>query len=221
MGVKLQSDAPSSCKLCYNKLKSCAGVTGHVNKVHKAGKKYLKMELTEDLLRFKCASCELKFVTKDVLGVHMKNKHGDNECKLCYRVLHTANIAAHMKNIHKDDTELLNRVIDSSELKFVCAKCPMKFVKESFVEMHKKGAHFVNTDNECKLCYKKMSRYQVPKHMEFVHKEDKEDFDRAILDSELKYSCKQCPRKFIKESIVDIHKRRVHVAISDNSCKLC
>jgi hypothetical protein len=60
--------------------------------------------------------------------------------------------------------------------------------------------------NTCKLCYKKFKHSKGMKtHILLAHKADQEFIGREIQDSELKYACNLCPRKFVKETILQKH----------------
>jgi len=223
MGVKLKGVAGTKCKLCYKILKSENGLAVHVSLQHRNDKKYLKIELTEDLLKVKCENCDLMFLNKDILSYHMSDRHSDKECKLCYKHFKCAsNVPKHMTKCHKEDKEFFNRAIEDSELRFPCQLCPKKFVKESILATHKRKAHAIKTENECKLCYKYLKQsINMPKHMENYHKDDTEFLNRTIKDSELTFSCDECPRKFVKNSLMTLHKKRGHGTKAVLECKLC
>merc|ERR1719319_420127 len=114
--ITLQQNISGKCKLCYKEFAKQYNRKCHEAKKHAKDKHFLSMDITEDLLIYKCQNCELKFVSLELLETHME-KHGQKEyCKLCYRYYaQTNNFKKHKKLVHsrEEEKEALKRDIGS------------------------------------------------------------------------------------------------------------
>jgi len=180
------------------------------------------------------STCGMKFLTKNCLRIHRMETHkmgvklkggAPTKCKLCYKILKSENgMALHVRLQHRKDIKYLNMELTEDLLKVQCEKCDLKFLNKDILSYHMNDRH---SYKECKLCYKHFKRaINVPKHMSKCHKDDIEFFNRVIEDSELRFPCRSCPQKFVKESILamhnrKVHKKKVHVIKTNNTCKLC
>ena len=209
------------CKLCYKLFTKPFGLRCHELKYHKNEKQYFSIQITEKLLSIKCTKCELKFVTKNSLDIHIDHRHGVRECKLCYKKV-SHDMKRHEQQAHRDDKEYLGREIKPSELKYGCQICNKKFVKESILNKHAKihgvGSSFTFS---CKLCYKSMARTNdLKRHESLAHKEDLHFLERPIDPSELKFVCDVCNKWFVTRGIMEKHKHECET-VANFTCNLC
>ena len=225
-----------SCKLCYKEYKKQSSLKIHKYRDHIGEEsKYFGMEITEDLLCHNCNDCELKFVTESLLGKHMtihlkpmkssggyfaKGSRGKvarkRECTLCYKKFKAKQtLEKHVRVVHKNDTGFLGRPIDESELLYHCKNCDFRFVKETILIRHmrihtlEKYRNFkVGTRFECALCYKRFNDLMhLKRHLEGIHKGDAVLIWQNLDQSNLEYACHICEKKFLKESILEYHKK--------------
>ena len=204
------------CNLCYKTFSYTSQLKVHIKVIHKKDEEFLGREIVSSELKHPCKRCPKKFVKESILGYHKRRVHSEKDkykgtgCRLCYKIFSfSSQLKAHAKAIHKNDEEFLGREIESSELKHPCNSCEKKFVKKSILGYHKKRAHLEKDENEgmeCMLCYKKI-RYlrNFNAHIQGFHKNDKEFLGRDIHESELKFACKICPKKFVTRRILTKH----------------
>ena len=219
-----QQPGSHKCKLCYKLFTKPYGLRCHEVKYHKNEQQYLSIQITEKLLSINCPKCELKFVTTNSLEIHTDHRHGEGECKLCYKNV-SHDMRRHLQQAHKDDKEYWDREIKPSELKYVCQICNTKFVKESILKKHTRIKHTripgVVTSVSCRLCYKEMARINdLKRHENVAHKEHRHFLDRPIDPSELKFACDICSKRFVTGGIMQKHKYECETA-ANFICKLC
>ena len=230
--MNTHSEGAKECKLCYKTYLSQTSLRCHQNKGHSGEREYLNMEITEDLLKFKCSKCVHKFVSNGLLVQHMNNQHGAGECKLCYRNLQKVNnMPKHMAFRHKDDLEFLNRDILDSELKYLCTICNKLFVKETILIYHKqihKSEKYTKLRNECykkdlkkyqcKFCYKTYDafgrKFTLLNHILLKHESDSNLFNVPFTVNECDYECDKCNLKFISEDALKCHIETSHLLAS-------
>ena len=192
-------------------------------------------------LTVQCTECELKFVKESFMELHRGRKHKDKgfksmvtrskarlkggkfACPLCYNGFrHKKLLSQHLKKVHKNDREILNRTIEDHELIIQCSECEMKFVNERFMNLHEVRIHSKTPSakskylkhekkDTCPLCYisYKDSR-NLSTHFNVHHQDDKELLNRDIEEHELSVQCTKCEKRFVSEKFMTLHDTRIH-----------
>ena len=204
----------------------------HIGYAHKTDTEYLGKEIVESDLKHACKVCPKKFVNESILFKHnidhdtqnheylrkdcyFKERKGSRyACKFCYKKSETfIGVARHILEIHRSDENMFKVCIKEEDCIHNCQRCDQKFVTKDILAYHMEFRHQVGNlnsmgkpSNTCKLCYKKFKHSKGMKtHILLAHKADQEFIGREIQDSELKYACNLCPRKFVKETILLKH----------------
>ena len=225
-----------TCPLCYSSYKDSRNLSTHIKVYHQDDKEMLDGIIEYNELTVQCTECELKFVKESFMELHRGRKHKDKgfksmvtrskggkiACPLCYNGFRVKELLSqHLKKVHKNDQELLNRTIEDHELIIMCSECDMKFVNERFMNLHEARIHSKtasansklrnNGRYSCSLCYSsyKDSR-NLSTHIKIYHQDDKKMLDRTIEDNELTVQCTECELKFVKESFMELHRGRKH-----------
>ena len=223
----------------------------HIDFAHKQEREYLSRPIKTSELLFPCLMCSRRCVTSNVLAIHKKLHEEKVACKLCYKNVLPSAIDFHNKRSHNEDQEYLKKNIEASELKYLCPKCPKKFVKEDLLIKHKAGIHestsyeFLKIESrvkkegrtsskskryKCKFCYGKFEVFtELLKHILTKHKSEDHLLKTQIRDRDCKFTCKKCGQKFVTENVLMYHIGEKHsqmrTASSINSldiyCKLC
>ena len=215
---RLKDDEPKQCKLCYKVCANSYGLKCHENIIHKEDQKYLDAGISEELLVFKCDICALKFVTNRLLQTHTGEKHGENECKLCYKNIRDQKMMKrHVDFAHKHERQYLSRPIKPSELVFPCQVCSRKCVTRTILAIHEK---LHEEKVSCKLCYKKVLPSAVDFHNNYSHSEDQEYLNKNIEEVDLRHLCAKCPKMFVKEDLLIKHKASTHESTSYEFLKI-
>ena len=244
--MNTHGEGATDCKLCYKTFRNTYSLKCHEIKSHKGEKEYLNIEITEDILKFKCIKCVNKFVSYGILEQHMNHQHG-TECKLCYRNLSNVHkMPRHMKFAHKDDLEFMDKDITDSDLKYPCNICNRRFVKDTLLISHKREHKLEKYKDlkvecyrkdkknyKCKFCYAIYSSFigklNLLDHILSKHKADSNLFNVKITRKECEHKCEKCDYKFISENALLCHTETVHHNIRFPSintsgeffCKLC
>ena len=137
---------------------------------------------------------------------------------------------AHVSNVHKGAEEL-EAVKQGAAvvLEMPCKHCGKHLFSSKTLDYHIRSVHRaeenkLNQGTYCKLCY---IRYEKPKsliqHKAKVHIDEMDGFNVKLEDSQLKYSCDQCKRKFWTENILENHKRTRHISPlpKETFCRIC
>lgn len=186
-------DFKNSCSLCGLRFVTTNGMDVHKMIKHRMGMNTIS----------KCKICKQDVDSAKIKKHIISHGEGPSKCKLCYKVFSSQyGLNCHQVQVHSDDREFINIEITNSHLKFLCDKCDHRFVSQKLKDYHMKNQH----DKECKLCYKYIadSRY-MNRHLEFNHKNEKEFHKIDIDESQLKFECTQCIRKFVTQSILSQH----------------
>ena len=235
-----------ACPLCYTTYKKSTYILTHIRKFHKNDKELLQRSVEEHELNVQCSECKLKFIDRKYMKIHLagihhlgrkgmkrKNtsvsskalKHGKFTCPLCYSSYKDVRyLSTHIKVHHQDDKEMLDRTIEDIELTVQCTECELKFVKESFMELHRGKKHKdkgfrskiksvlrQSSAYGCPLCYNGFRlNLLLSQHLKKVHKNDQDILNRTIEDHELIIKCSECEMKFVNERFMNLHKARMH-----------
>ena len=124
------------CRLCYQKCSDSEKLRRHEEIVHKNDGVQLKLNhFTLEDLKVDCERCQMKFLTRNILNIHSKLKHGiavketreDKTCEVCQRTIKYSSYSNHMKS-HKEKGA-------------VCKLCYRKFREERSLLSHLKSIH--------------------------------------------------------------------------------
>ena len=146
-----------------------------------------------------------------------------------------SNRRQHIKKIHNSDEEqqFLNSDRSTDKLEYECHRCSLKFLSEKLLGSHlskcsgktkkKKLKGFkikkepvsikikvepVSSVQKCRLCYRNFtSRSNLRRHCEKVHGagEEREFITKDITEADLRFNCKNCPKRFVTESLLTRH----------------
>ena len=138
-------------------------------------------------VKLSCDICSEAFINKELLKRH-REEHRDREdsrvkenvCKLCScKFTFSASLNNHVKKIHHDETEFLNKELTNEDLKSICFECGRKFVSENCKIYHKVKTHFAEKGSQCWFCQKTFKGSQgIFLHYWKRHKKDIEDEEK-------------------------------------------
>ena len=134
----------AQCKLCYREYKGNAGkrnLRRHEVSAHKDELGLLDMDAA---LRWPCTRCELKFISNNVLDVHMNYAHRDRDLEQVELLAKEGDFSDEMVEDEVDidiDMDKLYPEIVSTE--FVC--CKKDFVTLKKLKKHKSNVHGTTT----------------------------------------------------------------------------
>ena len=232
---KQKTKKSAYCKLCYLSFKYKGSFTAHIKKWHKARKEKnaLDGKVDPDQLTQNCLSCDLKFLTKNILSRHTKYGHAGSfkiSCKLCYVTYRNQNdFDKHIESLHNSEQEkyALGEDIDQDMLSYNCDHCEKKFLTENILSYHtryyhqkrkrqtvifnsKKKEEDVN-DSDCRLCYVDF-KYpsQLERHKKVVHKGELDAFEKNVSELEMIFSCKKCEKQFCSVKSLNYHTVVLH-----------
>ena len=230
MNLAERFKALKQCKLCYKECPTEAILKRHEEEVHKDDQEELQLScITLRDLVHPCADCPgVRFLTKKILNVHTMIQHSKDErgnkyieCNLCCFKFRYNLYPRHIKAIHKDHSEYLNRKIEEHEKIFPCRypNCDLRFVTEVSEDYHYNKTHLTIDPEaksivECSLCYYKFTKNLYLKgHITTFHQNDSKFLDRKIEDSEKVYSCNNadCTLRFVNQRSKNYHYQRVHL----------
>ena len=137
------------------------------------------------------------------------------ECSLCYKTYpEVTHLKNHIQRIHKDEEELIWKKRAESDLKYTCVDCEKKFLTEKVLEYHTKEhmkyqtlekykTFKVGKKYECRLCYKGLNEIgHLKRHIERIHENEGQLIWQKVEESDLKYKCAHCEKKFLTENIL-------------------
>ena len=195
--LKMRAFKCVECKLCEVTLTSNFKLKKHMLEYH-------------DDKRFansSCYYCDKTFIYKSLMIQHMRTEHEqvkDYKCDFCHvRMSLKFNLQKHMLEKHNDE-RFAN---------VPCHLCEKKFICESHKRYHIRRVHEETKDNyKCEICQKTMtSKFNLQKHMLEQHNDER--FANV--------PCKICDKKFICESHMTHHVRKVHEQAKDYKCDRC
>ena len=206
-----------NCTLCELKFARSSILLYHKGRVHKVGNAHKRKKL----------SAKKNQIQQKVT------------CQLCYtRFSSRGNFKVHIKKVHHTEEEksaLQMDIIDNDILTYQCQQCEKKFLNENILNRHGRLQHkeksvglvIVKTtrQNYCKLCYLKFERPCIfEKHKILLHRDEMHAFNVKIEETQLKFNCDQCGRKYLTDNILNFHMKRKHKQLKhkeDITCKYC
>ena len=225
------------CNLCQVDFKLPSSQRNHIQKIHKT-----KDELEaiskgiNAVFDIPCEFCEKRVYSNRTLVIHKNRVHSlnlprDSTCRLCQVKFNDIyKQRAHVGNVHKAQEEM-NAIKEGASviLATPCNHCEKLLFSSKNLDYHMRSLHReeinkVKQVTYCKLCY---IRFEKPKslsqHKAKVHMDEMDGFNVKLEESELKYSCDQCKRKFWTENILENHTRTRHISPlpKETYCRLC
>lgn len=210
------------CKLCYRELKSLSNLKAH-QKVHKEDLEAFERDIGEEELKYNCQACDINFISSHVLTHHSLLQHstrtvgrGKYECVLCREIFTKQDsVSRHCKNFHSQDLNFLSRKCENIQPEFQCKDCSLSFLSSNLLRHHTSRKHsgnfptqkiMISSDKNCKLCYISFKHdSNLRRHIQAVHKSDRQFLDGDLTESDLKFSCNKCDKKFVRERILKNH----------------
>ncbi|XP_049542812.1 zinc finger protein 845-like [Anopheles darlingi] len=169
------------CEICQKSYKSSRYLALHMAKAHGS----------EEDRPYKCEVCQLSFPKTYLLKTH-QTLHVRKQCHLCNKVLSSQqSLRVHLAQMHSDDNQQ------------ICATCGKLFRTKQAMERHIKehrGEQLVDR-MQCEYCKKWFNgKYNLRKHIRFIHNEDGQVF-----------RCDICQHESPNSRALQNHKQRVHV----------
>ncbi|XP_050097100.1 transcription factor grauzone-like [Anopheles aquasalis] len=169
------------CEICQKTYKSRRYLGLHMAKAHGS----------EEDRPYKCEVCQLSFPKTYLLKTH-QTLHVRKQCDLCKKVLSSQqSLRVHMAQMHSDDNQQ------------ICATCGKTFRTKQAMERHIKehrGEELVDR-MQCEYCKKWFNgKYNLRKHIRFIHSEDGQVF-----------RCDICQHESPNSRALQNHKQRIHV----------
>lgn len=159
----------------------------HIKSIHSLEKK------------FSCHICQEKFVTINMLSIHLRKHSGDKPywCELCdYCCSQENKLKDHIKDKH------------AREKKYTCPLCQTKCATNSALDLHFRK-HTGEKPYVCKICDFRSSHISnLKRHVQRMHIKDK------------KFSCHLCEYTCVTEELLNVHLRK-HTSDKPFACLLC
>lgn len=202
--------APFYCEFCKNILKTpCTYDTFQIHISKHTGKR-----------PFECCICKKGFADKSILTTHLRVhvKDFQYECKLCdFKSAHS-NVMRNHKTSHTGEKPYFCETCGKAYrfygsfvehqkrhkgLKdYHCTMCPKRFFNAVHLRDHMKANHLNIKDKICDICQKAFSNQKLLRQHKQIHSTEK------------KFSCKLCGKKFLQQTTVYCHMRKVHEGIN-------
>ena len=231
----------NECILCYSSFKTYHEIKIHLLRNHREEHNILISldVIPQEIMKFQCHICKLKFVSNSVLSYHKRRDHGEkiqnprkpnkkekiqkpkkpnkqneNNCKLCYALFKTKqNLQMHIMRNHKEERKFISDsiIITPEQLISGCSKCELRFVSDSVMRYHKYRHHGERSGRLCKLCdWQFPTKERLSSHKKRVHLKEMDAFDRDIDREEMIHECFHCTKKFFSEISMKFHRRKLH-----------
>ena len=166
----------------------------------------------------KCRICQVS-ITPNNVNFHMSKHKKNFTCQLCYKTFKkNESMTLHCQRVHQNEAEFLNREITEADLQFPCDKCNLRFVSEDLLRSHTDSSHTkeqncfdIKTNSYvCPLCHSRSKTSQKLKnHLKKFHSSDLHLLG-SIKEEDYTVPCNLCDLKFLKETLMDFHRVRVH-----------
>ncbi|XP_052859862.1 transcription factor grauzone-like [Anopheles cruzii] len=206
------------CEICQKSYKSNRYLTLHMAKTHSR----------EEDRPFKCDQCHVSYPKSYLLKAH-RALHVQEECRICKKVLsNNQSLKVHIAQMHGDDGN------------HICDTCGKVFRTKAAMERHIKehlGLELVER-MQCEYCKKWFNgKYNLKKHIRFLHNEEGQEFrcdicqhespnSRALANHKLrvhveeKYECEYCGKRFKRRPNLREHIAS-HTGNALYSCEIC
>ena len=190
-----KSTKRNNCKFCYRTYHSFADFVAHIELAHKSDLHRIHEKIITADLSFSCNSCDLTFISNDVLTYHKSRSHTEikartEQCSHCPEAFKYHNtLRKHSLSVHK--TRLLSKVLN-------CKLCEKPIRGRKNLKVHTKNMH------------------TSPEEVNAL------TLDK-IKEEDLKFLCKYCDKKFLTEDVLKHHKNCCQKAPRNQSqkCKNC
>ncbi|TRY61468.1 hypothetical protein TCAL_07434 [Tigriopus californicus] len=202
-----------SCQFCSSAFKFDTAHTSHMRRNHGFG-------------LFECHSCDEMGHYAGAISAHMLNFHGDNpevKCPGCFKVVnlkdHHDGFLEHYGSCKRAWTASKNSGTYEKGV-FQCHYCGKEYASKVVFRAHIKQHEGIERF-KCTYCDYGTNIKKVLEDHEKGHLRE-----RGLTSEEagmkLYYDCDQCDKKFVQESGLRSHKRRIHLGIKKSYlCKDC
>lgn len=174
-----------------------------------------------------CRFCK-RFVFKENLQEHIRQKHKRNQCEVCEKVYFNLMSFRSHKKTHE-------------ALQYSCDHCNYKTVTKQSLKCHIVVLHLHNNEtprSECELCGKMIISCKLKKHTRDVHK-NRQEFHCDVCNKEFSgvtklrdhlalahleeqnYVCTICNRNYSSKATLSRHTDSVHEAKPKLECGKC
>ena len=216
------------CDLCDFKTKISKDILHHKRKVHVPRVEIMKFEYKV----FKCKKCDFEAPGRVALASHINVEHKKDAkdvftCDMCpYVHANKSAVLVHKSKMHKSH----------EEKKFQCEKCDKRYENRGRLQRHRRVVH-EEIRYLCKYCgFQAKENRNLEVHLEKIHNVQKfetsqdfkcqvcpyvarsqNDFTLHIASSHTKqiFSCDQCQYENSTESLIKIHKQKVHSSVQE------
>ena len=192
---------------------------------------------------YECKLCYTKFALRGYLRQHCNKTHKDDQ-ELLSREITATDLQFPCIENNCEKKFVTKKILDwhkthiHTKTNFNCNFCAEEFPSALLLRTHAKKAHtrksFTNEAGfQCKLCYKSFAKKSNLVSHKYVHKGDRDAFERKLQDSDLIFECQHehCGKRFISESILKYHTNDNHRELEfkylknptakDHTCPLC
>ena len=209
------------CQLCYVTLKTSRILKDHQKNLHASEieQEFILSGNGPENFQHSCETCDLKFLTRDLLLNHGKShKLKKFSCQYCPGLFFKFNLyKKHLFEVHKRKISK-----EKNEKEYQCKLCYRTFVYKRSLQDHLKKVHEQDLDKllkpilssdlifECDKCSLKFLSSNILKyHDEKSHNLSKKKSSSKIIKENIK-ECKLCYVKFKKNSYLLSHQKNKH-----------
>ena len=207
------------CHLCY---KTPKNLPKHYIRSHKTDIMHIDKVIPKNKLKFDCKQCDFKFVSKNSLGIHLR-EHSYQEfnflkelcfdkitkklkCVLCYINFPSfSHIVRHVTGYHKSEIELVKSFPNTMKHVADCPECHEKFITDNSLFVHRILAHYPMKNNFCTLCGVELKLRGAYIHRNLYHKDELHALQKKFTENERKIKCTECGNMFFTKGSLRFH----------------
>ena len=228
------------CGLCYETFFDKRSMMKHFTNMHIEELDYLIKPVDESDLKYKCSSCDIKFITIRSQSHHELKRHGvplrsfdriisttegariltDSfsqyrlngryTCPLCY----CSYVDARGLDFHFEKIHKKDKELlkcSTEDLKVKCLECDLMFLEKRFMEYHMKRKHLKFLNNYyCNLCDVKFKSTERFSGHKSRYHKFEKHLFKNLKDLNFDHQCLYCQKKFPSESSLKYHLRTSH-----------